>query len=146
MVLKGEPGWICLMCCNADILFSVIVLHWVTAIDTTHSRSQGSNSRPKNNTRSGRDRRSRTIPNEWNDNKAVKGSGLVTTTIGVSEESGSGLELDTIRVQTEQTQEISDATSDMTTGTARGHHVDFQHHDYQRHEFPARSSSTEQMV
>ncbi|KAK7621600.1 hypothetical protein IWX48DRAFT_411693 [Phyllosticta citricarpa] len=33
MVLIGEPGWICLMCCNADILFSVIVLHWVTSFD-----------------------------------------------------------------------------------------------------------------
>lgn len=31
MVLKGEPGWICLMCCNADILFCVVVLHWVTS-------------------------------------------------------------------------------------------------------------------
>jgi hypothetical protein len=31
MVLKGEPGYICLMCCNADILFCVIVLHWVTS-------------------------------------------------------------------------------------------------------------------
>lgn len=38
MVLKGEPGWICLMCCNADILFCVMVLHWVTSHDrpTTH--------------------------------------------------------------------------------------------------------------
>ncbi|KAK7536073.1 uncharacterized protein J3D65DRAFT_677818 [Phyllosticta citribraziliensis] len=34
MVLVGEPGWICLMCCNADILFSVIVLHWVTSFDS----------------------------------------------------------------------------------------------------------------
>ena len=33
MVLKGEPGWICLMCCNADILFCVLVLHWVTSKD-----------------------------------------------------------------------------------------------------------------
>ncbi|OAL46156.1 hypothetical protein IQ07DRAFT_198741 [Pyrenochaeta sp. DS3sAY3a] len=33
MVLHGEPGWICLMCCNADILFCVIVLHWVTSKD-----------------------------------------------------------------------------------------------------------------
>ncbi|KAK0660026.1 hypothetical protein DIS24_g3746 [Lasiodiplodia hormozganensis] len=33
MILKGEPGWICLMCCNADILFSVLVLHWVTSFD-----------------------------------------------------------------------------------------------------------------
>lgn len=31
MVLKGEPGWICLMCCNADILFCVLVLHWATS-------------------------------------------------------------------------------------------------------------------
>jgi hypothetical protein len=35
MVLKGEPGWICLMCCNADILFCVLVLHWVTSKDKT---------------------------------------------------------------------------------------------------------------
>ncbi|KAF4630354.1 hypothetical protein G7Y89_g7792 [Cudoniella acicularis] len=33
MVLKGEPGWICLMCCNVDILFSVLVLHWITSKD-----------------------------------------------------------------------------------------------------------------
>ncbi|KAH7095076.1 hypothetical protein FB567DRAFT_20009 [Paraphoma chrysanthemicola] len=31
MVLKGEPGWICLMVCNADILFCVLVLHWVSS-------------------------------------------------------------------------------------------------------------------
>ncbi|ORY00878.1 hypothetical protein BCR34DRAFT_494304 [Clohesyomyces aquaticus] len=37
MVLKGEPGWICLMCCNADILFSVLVLHWVTSLDGNRS-------------------------------------------------------------------------------------------------------------
>ncbi|OJD33741.1 ring finger domain protein [Diplodia corticola] len=35
MVLRGEPGWICLLCCNADILFSVLVLHWVTSGDRT---------------------------------------------------------------------------------------------------------------
>lgn len=33
MVLNGEPGWICLMCCNVDILFSIITLHWVTSKD-----------------------------------------------------------------------------------------------------------------
>ncbi|KAF7858842.1 hypothetical protein EAF04_008884 [Stromatinia cepivora] len=33
LVLKGEPGWICLMCCNVDILFSVLVLHWITSKD-----------------------------------------------------------------------------------------------------------------
>ncbi|KAK7184371.1 hypothetical protein PSPO01_09405 [Paraphaeosphaeria sporulosa] len=33
MALQGEPGWICMMCCNADILFSVLVLHWVSSPD-----------------------------------------------------------------------------------------------------------------
>ncbi|KAF7941679.1 uncharacterized protein EAE97_006516 [Botrytis byssoidea] len=33
LVLKGEPGWVCLMCCNLDILFSVLVLHWITSKD-----------------------------------------------------------------------------------------------------------------
>lgn len=37
----GEPGWICLMLCNLDILFSVLVLHWATSGDRqrggTHS-------------------------------------------------------------------------------------------------------------
>ncbi len=33
MGLNGEPAWICLMCCNCDILFSAIVLHWVTLPD-----------------------------------------------------------------------------------------------------------------
>lgn len=39
MVLRGEPAWVCLMCCNADILFSVLVLHWVTGIDGQNTRS-----------------------------------------------------------------------------------------------------------
>ncbi|KAI3536575.1 hypothetical protein CSPX01_10659 [Colletotrichum filicis] len=33
MVLNGEPGWVCLMCCNSDILFSAIVVQWVTSKD-----------------------------------------------------------------------------------------------------------------
>jgi hypothetical protein len=39
MVLKGEAAWICLMCCNADILFSVLVLHWVTSKDSSSASS-----------------------------------------------------------------------------------------------------------
>jgi len=35
LVLEGEPGWICMMCCNADILFSVLVLHWVSSPDNS---------------------------------------------------------------------------------------------------------------
>ncbi|KAK4038921.1 hypothetical protein C8A01DRAFT_17010, partial [Parachaetomium inaequale] len=31
--LNGEPGWVCLMCCNSDILFSAAVIHWVTSRD-----------------------------------------------------------------------------------------------------------------
>ncbi|KAG9228549.1 hypothetical protein BJ875DRAFT_389149 [Amylocarpus encephaloides] len=47
MVLNGEPGWICLMCCNVDILFSVLVLHWVTSkenastVSTPHASHAG---------------------------------------------------------------------------------------------------------
>lgn len=40
MVLKGEPGWLCLLCCNVDIIFSAIVIHWVTSLD--HAGSTGS--------------------------------------------------------------------------------------------------------
>ncbi|PVH88166.1 hypothetical protein DL98DRAFT_509648 [Cadophora sp. DSE1049] len=42
MVLKGEEAWICLMCCNADILFSVVVLHWVTSKDSGGGASMAS--------------------------------------------------------------------------------------------------------
>jgi len=53
MVIHGEAAWICLMCCNADrtslpfptftllltfffpVLFSVLVLHWVTSKDSS---------------------------------------------------------------------------------------------------------------
>lgn len=34
LVLRGkEPGWICFAVCNCDIMFSVLVLHWVTHQD-----------------------------------------------------------------------------------------------------------------
>lgn len=34
LILRGrEPGWICFAACNADVLFSVLVLHWVTHQD-----------------------------------------------------------------------------------------------------------------
>ncbi|KAL2069572.1 hypothetical protein VTL71DRAFT_14251 [Oculimacula yallundae] len=46
MVLKGEPGWICLMCCNIDILFSVLVLHWTTSKDNASTHSQIPNFQP----------------------------------------------------------------------------------------------------
>ncbi|KAL3419309.1 hypothetical protein PVAG01_09531 [Phlyctema vagabunda] len=47
MVLQGEPAWICFICCNTEILFSVVVLHWVTSKDkpkgSTLSRSRTAN-------------------------------------------------------------------------------------------------------
>ncbi|KAK6538449.1 hypothetical protein TWF694_010034 [Orbilia ellipsospora] len=33
MLLNGEPGWVCLIICNCDILFSAIVLHCITNHD-----------------------------------------------------------------------------------------------------------------
>jgi hypothetical protein len=50
MVLHGEAAWICLMCCNADILFSVLVLHWVTSKDRA---STGSSNDTQNATGTG---------------------------------------------------------------------------------------------
>lgn len=58
MVMNGEPGWVCLMCCNSDgmfsqsngqslrltksnpVLFSAIVVQWVTSRDSAGSSSQ----------------------------------------------------------------------------------------------------------
>ncbi|KAF3919231.1 hypothetical protein AA313_de0206583 [Arthrobotrys entomopaga] len=41
VVLRGhEPGWICFACCNADVVFSVVVLHWVTSTDCEQAESQ----------------------------------------------------------------------------------------------------------
>lgn len=40
--LNGELGWICLMLCNLDILFTAVVLHWVTSIDRQNTNTQHS--------------------------------------------------------------------------------------------------------
>ncbi|KAI1083902.1 hypothetical protein F5B20DRAFT_594476 [Whalleya microplaca] len=39
MALEGELGWVCLMCCNADILFSALVIQWVTSPDNAGTLS-----------------------------------------------------------------------------------------------------------
>jgi len=86
MALNGEPGWVCLMCCNSDsrypkspppsifnpllpaVLFSAIVIHWVTSKDNAGSGSQtGTNHYNENGSRAGRDphastRQMNTIP------------------------------------------------------------------------------------
>ncbi|KAI1340119.1 hypothetical protein F5Y15DRAFT_64912 [Xylariaceae sp. FL0016] len=45
MVLNGEPGWVCLVCCNLDILFSAIVIQWVTSRDNAGTRGGTATSR-----------------------------------------------------------------------------------------------------
>ncbi|OAQ72995.2 hypothetical protein VFPPC_12906 [Pochonia chlamydosporia 170] len=53
MSLDGEPGWVCLMSCNCDILFSAAVIQWVTSKDnagtsSASSTSGGANAREAN--------------------------------------------------------------------------------------------------
>ncbi|KAL0940717.1 uncharacterized protein CTRU02_203480 [Colletotrichum truncatum] len=45
MVLNGEPGWVCLMCCNSDVLFSAVVVQWVTSRDNAATQSSSGASR-----------------------------------------------------------------------------------------------------
>ncbi|OJD34194.1 ring finger domain protein [Diplodia corticola] len=33
VLLDDEPGWVCFMSCNLDVLFAVCVIHWVTKTD-----------------------------------------------------------------------------------------------------------------
>ncbi|KAL7923049.1 hypothetical protein ACQKWADRAFT_291086 [Trichoderma austrokoningii] len=47
MALNGEPGWMCLMCCNCDILFSVIIIQWVTSKDHAGTESTSSSGEPR---------------------------------------------------------------------------------------------------
>ncbi|KHN94015.1 uncharacterized protein MAM_08144 [Metarhizium album ARSEF 1941] len=42
MALKGEAGWICLLCCNCDILFSAAVIQWITSKDNAGTSSVAS--------------------------------------------------------------------------------------------------------
>jgi hypothetical protein len=134
MVLKGEPGWICLMCCNADVLFSVLVLHWVTQVDSARgSTGTGShshqatvdNDRPATNATRGVPRTRRGSSNVVNakaswpghrhrESESKKGIplGVIKTECrGMTFSKGRGsedciVELDKIRVQTEHTREI----------------------------------------
>ncbi|THY39373.1 hypothetical protein D6C97_10345, partial [Aureobasidium pullulans] len=47
-ILDGEPGYICLCLCNLDILFTVIVLHWATAVDRQDQTTNTGSRKPKN--------------------------------------------------------------------------------------------------
>jgi hypothetical protein len=132
MVLKGEPGWICLMCCNADILFSVIVLHWVSQVDRTPNTSTAHSNARSNPVLStaggdakisqlGTPRSVRHSLNIMNNAKSI-GSTMITEIKAnpVAKRRGSDdddvVELRGIRVQTERTQEIEiDARSEGST-------------------------------
>ncbi|KAH6872984.1 hypothetical protein BKA58DRAFT_157978 [Alternaria rosae] len=90
MVLKGEPGWICLMCCNADILFCVLVLHWVTSKDKTtvttnpQSGMGGDTLGSRSGTRSHQKRHSKLA---YGDNTEEKLRSEIITIKGISDES-----------------------------------------------------------
>ncbi|KAI4955464.1 hypothetical protein J4E91_001325 [Alternaria rosae] len=90
MVLRGEPGWICLMCCNADILFCVLVLHWVTSKDKTtvttnpQSGMGGDTLGSRSGTRSHQRRHSKLA---YGDNTEEKLRSEIITIKGISDES-----------------------------------------------------------
>ncbi|EFY87028.1 hypothetical protein MAC_06926 [Metarhizium acridum CQMa 102] len=48
MALHGEAGWICLLCCNCDILFSAIVIQCITSRDNAGTASMASTDREAN--------------------------------------------------------------------------------------------------
>jgi hypothetical protein len=89
MVLKGEPGWICLMCCNADILFCVVVLHWVTSKDKTtvttnpQSGAGGGTIGSSRGTRSRQRRHSKMLSGDGTDEKTSE----IITIKGISDDS-----------------------------------------------------------
>jgi len=50
MALGGEPGWVCLMCCNSDILFSAVVIQWITYKDNAGTSNTITSRRAVNET------------------------------------------------------------------------------------------------
>ncbi|KAI6350911.1 hypothetical protein MCOR25_010294 [Pyricularia grisea] len=40
MILNGESSWLCFIACNSDVLFSALVIQWVTASDQTSSKNR----------------------------------------------------------------------------------------------------------
>jgi len=117
MVLNGEPGWICLMCCNADILFSVLVLHWVTSIDAT--------SRSNRNSRSGLALPITSPTSNKHDIEAVRRDShrMSTKIVGddVCEPPQQNVPVSAITVMTEQTWEVGlDGTSNAIIVTREG--------------------------
>ncbi|KAH8601515.1 hypothetical protein B0O99DRAFT_606793 [Bisporella sp. PMI_857] len=127
MVLKGEAAWICLMLCNADILFSVVVLHWVTSKDT----SMGSSSSSSHNTNPQTATQLSTLPGKPTNKSQFDNSfgekyteGTVTTHISASRDEGLSEEEDNIgmgkiRVQIGQRVEMERGSSSSSGQTRR---------------------------
>jgi len=136
MVLKGEPGWICLMCCNADVLFSVIVLHWVTQVDrASNSSSANSNTRSNPVLSAAGDAKTSQLGTSrsgrhsitYNNNSKGMGSTMTTEIKAMPARSRRGsdddaIELRGIRVQTERIQEVELDTR--SEGSACGYSVE----------------------
>ncbi|KAJ3473504.1 hypothetical protein NLG97_g10269 [Lecanicillium saksenae] len=66
MALNGEPGWVCLMCCNCDILFSAIVIQWVTSKDNAGTSTNSSMGAGNANGNNGPHNRPPTAPRDSN--------------------------------------------------------------------------------
>lgn len=47
MAFNGEVSWLCLICCNSDILFSALIIHWVTANDHAASKRVDNRHEPR---------------------------------------------------------------------------------------------------
>lgn len=113
MLLKGEASWICLMLCNADVLFSVVVLHWVTSKDSSVRLTQGSSGATGTRNYNGSTLRS-TTKAKFGDTispRSAYGGRTVTTLIsavGPDPESDrdDSIELKRIRVQVEHTHTV----------------------------------------
>lgn len=133
MVLDGEQGWICLMCCNADswypnpatpysnadelVLFSVLVLHWVTSVGKerpVHNKPNDSEALIR-----------RDWPRDWQNQQQMARlpSPTVTTCVrGTSPFQVANINAtfphNEIQVRTEQILEVKDGTSNRMSASA----------------------------
>lgn len=95
--MKGEPGWICLMCCNIDsitshpqttpsstnsvVLFSVLVLHWITSKDNASTFPSSQNAAVYNTSRD----RENPAPARFSKRKTAYSPRLAQEDLGLSE-------------------------------------------------------------
>ncbi|KAG9240333.1 hypothetical protein BJ878DRAFT_546356 [Calycina marina] len=130
MVLNGEQAWICLMLCNADILFSVIVLHWVTSKDSSFQNSQISSNDGTATGRSPTKSKSATAFDRSQSKSRDYSGPTVTTQCTASnpldpEDNEDNIALKKIRVQVEHTHAVERVASSETSeeDRKRSHHA-----------------------